>query len=63
MANQVHTLITTNVKKKLAPHLKDVMGPWLLSMHDQAKDIVRVARNSFEVSLTIIFIIACVTLL
>ncbi|ORE16950.1 hypothetical protein BCV71DRAFT_265228 [Rhizopus microsporus] len=48
MANQVHTLVTTNVKKKLAPHLKDVMGPWLLSMHDQAKDIVRVARNSFE---------------
>lgn len=49
VANQVHALVTSNVKKKLAPVLKDIIGPWLLSMHDQSKDIVGVAKGSFEV--------------
>ncbi|KAG1420549.1 hypothetical protein G6F59_007162 [Rhizopus arrhizus] len=47
-ANQVHALVTSNVKKKLAPVLKDIIGPWLLSMHDQSKDIVGIAKGSFE---------------
>lgn len=49
VANQVHALITANAKKKLAPLLKGFIGPWLLSMNDQSKDIVRVAQNAFEV--------------
>ncbi|KAL7316263.1 hypothetical protein PS15m_005384 [Mucor circinelloides] len=48
VANQVHALITANAKKKLAPLLKEFIGPWLLSMNDQSKDIVRVAQNAFE---------------
>lgn len=49
-ANQVHCLIAVHVKKRLAPLLKDVIGPWLLSMHDQSRDIVNVAKGSFEVT-------------
>lgn len=51
VANQVHALITANAKKKLAPLLKEFIGPWLLSMNDQSKDILRVAQNAFEVRL------------
>ncbi|KAI9274250.1 hypothetical protein BY458DRAFT_555169 [Sporodiniella umbellata] len=47
-ANQVHCLITVQVKKKLAPLLKNVIGPWLLSMHDQSRDIANLAKGSFE---------------
>ncbi|KAI8329266.1 hypothetical protein EDC96DRAFT_452486 [Choanephora cucurbitarum] len=47
-ANQVHTLITANAKKKLAPLLKEFIGPWLLSMYDQSKDVSKMAQLSFE---------------
>lgn len=49
VASQVHTLITANAKKRLAPILKEFIGPWLLAMNDQSKDVSRVALNSFEV--------------
>jgi hypothetical protein len=49
VANQVHALITANAKKKLAPLLKEFIGPWLLSMNDQSKDIIKVAQTAFEV--------------
>lgn len=48
IANQVHVLITTNAKKRLAPLLKDFVGPWMLSMHDQSKDVAKVANQAFE---------------
>ncbi|CEP18758.1 hypothetical protein [Parasitella parasitica] len=48
VANQVHALITANAKKKLAPLLKEFVGPWLLSMNDQSKDIAKTAQNAFE---------------
>lgn len=50
-ANQVHVLITANAKKRLAPLLKEFIGPWLLAMYDQSKDVARVAQNSFEVTI------------
>jgi hypothetical protein len=52
VANQVHALITANAKKRLAPLLKEFIGPWLLSMYDQSKDVARTAQNSFEVKNT-----------
>ncbi|KAI8980517.1 hypothetical protein BDB01DRAFT_836734 [Pilobolus umbonatus] len=45
---QVHYIIVTNAKKKLAPMLKDFIGPWLLAMFDPSKDTARMARSSFE---------------
>ncbi|KAI8637415.1 hypothetical protein BD408DRAFT_424529 [Parasitella parasitica] len=48
VANQVHALITVNAKKKLAPLLKEFVGPWLLSMKDQSKDVAKTAQNAFE---------------
>jgi hypothetical protein len=53
VANQVHALITANAKKRLAPLLKEFIGPWLLAMYDQSKDIAKVAQNSFEVIIII----------
>jgi hypothetical protein len=47
-ANQVHTLVTASAKKRLAPLLKEFIGPWLLSMYDQSKDICKVGKSSFE---------------
>jgi hypothetical protein len=51
VTNQVHTLITANAKKKLAPLLKELVGPWFLAMYDQSRDVARVAQSSFEVNL------------
>ncbi|KAI9471976.1 MAG: hypothetical protein EXX96DRAFT_622161 [Benjaminiella poitrasii] len=48
VANQVHALITAHAKKKLAPVLKELIGPWLLSMYDSSKDVVKVAQGAFE---------------
>ncbi|KAI8061201.1 hypothetical protein BDF21DRAFT_369504 [Thamnidium elegans] len=48
VANQVHALITVNAKKRLAPLLKEFIGPWVLAMYDQSKDVSKVAQNSFE---------------
>ncbi|KAI7889142.1 uncharacterized protein EV154DRAFT_515547 [Mucor mucedo] len=48
VANQVHSLITANAKKRLAPLLKEFIGPWILAMNDQSKDVARVAQCSFE---------------
>ncbi|KAI9346637.1 hypothetical protein BD770DRAFT_475389 [Pilaira anomala] len=48
VAAQVHALITVNAKKRLAPLLKEFIGPWFLAMYDQSKDVSRVAQNSFE---------------
>ncbi|KAI7906774.1 uncharacterized protein BX663DRAFT_534810 [Cokeromyces recurvatus] len=48
IANQVHALITANAKKKFAPILKELIGPWLLSMYDSSKDIVKVSQSAFE---------------
>ncbi|KAI9263195.1 hypothetical protein BDA99DRAFT_559751 [Phascolomyces articulosus] len=47
-ANHVHLLVSTNAKKKLAPHLKEFIGAWLITMFDQSPDVARAARNSFE---------------
>lgn len=49
VANQVHALITANAKKRLAPLLKEFIGPWLLSKYDLSKDVAKVAQSSFEV--------------
>ncbi|KAI8382988.1 hypothetical protein BD560DRAFT_385726 [Blakeslea trispora] len=48
VANQVHALITADAKKKLAPFLKELIGPWLLAMYDQSKDVAKVAQLSFK---------------
>ena len=49
VANNVHLLISTNAKKKLAPHLKEFIGAWFITMFDQSPDVARAARNSFNV--------------
>lgn len=53
MANQVHRMIGANAKKKLAPHLKEMAGPWMITQFDQSKDVASAARAAFEVMDTI----------
>lgn len=48
-ANNVHVLIATNAKKKLAPHLKEFIGAWILTLFDQSPDVAKCAQSSFEV--------------
>ena len=63
VANNVHLLISTNAKKKLAPHLKEFIGAWLITMFDQSPDVARAARNSFNVRIkfnnTNFFLFSC----
>ncbi|KAI7886425.1 hypothetical protein K492DRAFT_140487 [Lichtheimia hyalospora FSU 10163] len=47
-ANNVHMLIATNAKKKLAPHLKEFIGAWILTLFDQSPDVAKCANASFE---------------
>ncbi|KAG0184295.1 hypothetical protein DFQ28_011431, partial [Apophysomyces sp. BC1034] len=46
--NNVHLLITTGTKKKLAPHLKEFIGAWMVTMFDPYKDVAKAAKSSFE---------------
>ncbi|KAI9028280.1 hypothetical protein CLU79DRAFT_832688 [Phycomyces nitens] len=47
-ANSVHALVTSHAGKKLAPHLKDFVGPWMMTQFDQSRDVARAAKASFE---------------
>ncbi|KAL0097906.1 hypothetical protein J3Q64DRAFT_1694309 [Phycomyces blakesleeanus] len=47
-ANSVHALVTSQAGKKLAPHLKDFVGPWMMTQFDQSRDVARAAKTSFE---------------
>jgi hypothetical protein len=44
-----HAKLLSKAKRNAAPHLKDLMGPWLNSIYDFNKDISRVALDSFNV--------------
>ncbi|KAI7862837.1 hypothetical protein BDF14DRAFT_1735151 [Spinellus fusiger] len=48
VANTIHGLVTKNAGKKLAPHLKDLMGPWMITQFDQSRDVAGIAKTSFE---------------
>ncbi|KAI0243654.1 hypothetical protein L0F63_002978, partial [Massospora cicadina] len=48
VANQILGDTVTKVGKQVAPHLKALMGPWLLSLHDPSKDVAAVASSAFE---------------
>ncbi|KAI9307130.1 hypothetical protein BJ944DRAFT_247631 [Cunninghamella echinulata] len=44
----IHQQIALHAKKKLAPYLKEFIGPWLISMFDQSKDVAKASKISFE---------------
>lgn len=46
-ANSVHDLLARHAKKKLAPHLKELIGAWMISQFDQSRDVARMAHQSF----------------
>ena len=43
-----HKKIVDTVKKKIAPHLKDLLGPWLNSVYDYNNEIAKVAGDAFH---------------
>ncbi|KAJ3176421.1 listerin E3 ubiquitin protein ligase 1 [Geranomyces variabilis] len=44
----VHLALVNKVRKQLAPHLKDVIGPWLCATHDPYKEVSRLASTAFK---------------
>ncbi|KAG9300709.1 hypothetical protein G9A89_023507 [Geosiphon pyriformis] len=46
--NSCHLLIVSKIKKRLAPHLKEIIGVWVISFFDQSKDVARIALESFQ---------------
>lgn len=45
-----HKCMVTRVKKIIAPHLKHLIGPWIVSQFDTYPPAASVAKTSFEVS-------------
>lgn len=44
----VHLLLVTRIKKKLAPHLRELIGPWVCAFFDTHKDVGRIATEAFQ---------------
>ncbi|KAI8581916.1 hypothetical protein K450DRAFT_229884 [Umbelopsis ramanniana AG] len=44
----VHQFIVSVAKRKIAPHLKSMIGPWLICFFDPSKDVARIATTSFS---------------
>ncbi|CAG8781723.1 2815_t:CDS:2, partial [Racocetra fulgida] len=51
-----HLLIVSKVKKRLASSLKEIIGVWIISLFDQYKDVARVAMESFQVRVDLLFV-------
>ncbi|CAG8539422.1 9319_t:CDS:10 [Acaulospora morrowiae] len=43
-----HLLIVSKIKKRIAPHLKEIISIWIISLFDQSKDVARIANESFQ---------------
>uniref|UniRef100_A0A8D9BRD6 E3 ubiquitin-protein ligase listerin n=1 Tax=Cacopsylla melanoneura TaxID=428564 RepID=A0A8D9BRD6_9HEMI len=43
-----HKCIVTRVKRNIAPHLKHLIGPWIVSQFDTYPPAASIAKNSFE---------------
>jgi hypothetical protein len=50
VTQSVHLFIVSIAKRKIAPHLKSMIGPWLICFFDPSKDVARIASTSFSVS-------------
>ncbi|KAK9723285.1 hypothetical protein K7432_002034 [Basidiobolus ranarum] len=46
--NGIHLLFVQKLKKKIAPTLKEFIGPWVCSFFDPSKDVSRIALESFQ---------------
>ncbi|KAJ3333852.1 listerin E3 ubiquitin protein ligase 1 [Blyttiomyces sp. JEL0837] len=44
-----HSILVQNLKKELAPLLKEIIGVWLCAHYDASKEVVRLAQESFQV--------------
>lgn len=51
----VHQFIVSIAKRKIAPRLKSMIGPWLICFFDPSKDVARIAVTSFSVSPYLIY--------
>lgn len=68
-----HRLIVTVAKRKIAPYLKSMAGPWIACFFDPSKDVARTATTTFTVRLQpkissllnnelLTFILVCISL-
>lgn len=51
-----HHAVVTKVKRNLAPHLKQIAGPWFTSQYDTYPPAATAAIASFEVNFVFLFI-------
>ncbi|KAJ1675549.1 listerin E3 ubiquitin protein ligase 1 [Spiromyces aspiralis] len=45
---KVHYQLVTKMGKRLAPRLKEVIGPWVLGFFDQSREVASYSRMAFE---------------
>lgn len=48
-ATQLLSVLVTQAGRNVAPHLKDLMGPWYLAMCDPYSEAASAAQRAFEV--------------
>ncbi|ORX97819.1 hypothetical protein K493DRAFT_11347 [Basidiobolus meristosporus CBS 931.73] len=46
--NGIHMIFIQKLKKKIAPTLKEFIGPWVCSFFDPSKEVSRIALESFH---------------
>lgn len=46
----IHAVMVTSLRKKIAPTLKDILGPWFNGIFDPNSEVSRLAFQSFQVN-------------
>ena len=47
-ACRVQQALAESLKRRMAPVLKSVIGPWWMAQHDPASEVAACARGSFQ---------------
>ncbi|ORX49998.1 hypothetical protein BCR36DRAFT_583608 [Piromyces finnis] len=50
LIGNAHLIIVKTLKKKIAPHLKELIGPWICSTFDPCPDVCRVAKEAYNLA-------------
>ncbi|ORX79499.1 hypothetical protein BCR32DRAFT_269438 [Anaeromyces robustus] len=50
LIGNAHLIIVKTLKKKIAPHLKTLIGPWIASTFDPCPDVCKVAKEAYNIA-------------
>ncbi|OUM67456.1 hypothetical protein PIROE2DRAFT_5091 [Piromyces sp. E2] len=50
LIGNAHLILVKTLKKKIAPHLKNLIGPWICSTFDPCPDVCKVAKEAYSIA-------------